>query len=159
MPVPPSTDEAKCSRTSSEDELQPETTFKPGNNKSEAPLNVARGVIRVPSPNPSILSIDDSNNIRLGRNPDYDPVEYGRRHASRSPAPPRTVRGKLQLSWIRNKGLFLVLVAQLFGTLMNVTTRLLEMEGNDGKAQLRRLRRAQKHPKSVLDLNLYLVPC
>lgn len=39
----------------------------------------------------------------------------------------------LNASWIRNKGLFLVLLAQVFGTLMNVTTRILEVEGNNGK--------------------------
>lgn len=31
--------------------------------------------------------------------------------------------------WMRNKGLFLVSFSQLFGALMNVTTRLLELEG------------------------------
>ncbi|KAF2431928.1 hypothetical protein EJ08DRAFT_586544 [Tothia fuscella] len=35
--------------------------------------------------------------------------------------------------WVRNKGLGLVLLAQVFGTLMNVTTRILELEGNNGK--------------------------
>jgi hypothetical protein len=38
----------------------------------------------------------------------------------------------VQALWYRNKGVFLVLISQLFGTLMNITTRLLEMEGNDG---------------------------
>ena len=42
-------------------------------------------------------------------------------------------RGLLQRFWLRNKGLALVLLAQVFGTLMNVTTRLLEIEGNNGK--------------------------
>lgn len=42
-------------------------------------------------------------------------------------------RGKLQAFWIRNKGLVLMLIAQVFGTSMNVTTRLLEVEGNQGK--------------------------
>ncbi|KAF3034246.1 hypothetical protein E8E12_005169 [Didymella heteroderae] len=39
----------------------------------------------------------------------------------------------LQATWYKNKGLFLVLISQFFGTLMNITTRLLEIEGNDGK--------------------------
>ncbi|OAG07641.1 uncharacterized protein CC84DRAFT_1068377, partial [Paraphaeosphaeria sporulosa] len=39
----------------------------------------------------------------------------------------------LKVFWVGNLGLILVLVAQLFGTLMNVTTRMLEIEGNDGK--------------------------
>ena len=106
---------------------------KPGGNKLEGSLSVRRGSIRVPSPDPSLLSIDDSNNIRYGRNPDYLPEPHGHRHASRSPAPPRTAKGKLQALWYQNKGLFLVLISQFFGTLMNITTRLLEMEGNDGK--------------------------
>jgi hypothetical protein len=110
-----------------------EAAGKAGDNKLEGSLNVARGAIRVPSPDPSLLSIDDSNNIRFGRNPDYFPDQSGRRHASRSPAPPRTARGRVQAIWTRNKGLFLVLISQFFGALMNVTTRLLEMEGNDGK--------------------------
>lgn len=53
-----------------------------------------------------------------------------------SPALPPTRkswRTTLHASWIRNKGLALVLLAQIFGTLMNVTTRLLETEGNGGQ--------------------------
>ena len=39
----------------------------------------------------------------------------------------------LEAFWTRNKGLAYMLFAQIFGTLMNVTTRLLEVEGNKGK--------------------------
>ena len=110
-----------------------EASLKPGD-KPEDALIVNRGAIRVPSPDPSLLSIDDSSNIRLGRNPDYvPPFHQGRRYASHSPAPPRTLKGRAQRFWVANKGLGLVLISQLFGTLMNVTTRMLEMEGNDGK--------------------------
>jgi hypothetical protein len=130
------TDDAKLVPQLTERALKAETqthadssSFKPGD-KPEDSLNVVRGAIRAPSPDPSLISIDDSNNIRLGRNPNYVP---GYRHASRSPAPPRTLRARLQISWVKNKGLVLVLIAQLFGTLMNVTTRMLEMEGNDGE--------------------------
>jgi len=94
-------------------------------------LTVPKGDrIRASSPESlSILSLEDH---RTGRSllsapgPSY-------RYASRSPGPPRTWRGKLEAFWIRNKGLALVLAAQVFGTLMNVTTRLLEIEGNNGK--------------------------
>ncbi|KAF1928701.1 uncharacterized protein M421DRAFT_420593 [Didymella exigua CBS 183.55] len=110
-----------------------EAAGKPNGNKLEGSLSVRRGSIRSPSPDPSLLSIEGSNNTRYGHNPDYIPDPTGHRHASRSPAPPRTVKGKLQAIWYNNKGLFLVLVSQFFGTLMNITTRLLEMEGNDGK--------------------------
>lgn len=42
-------------------------------------------------------------------------------------------QAKLHASWIRNAGLFYMLLAQVFGVMMNVTTRLLEIEGNKGK--------------------------
>lgn len=114
-------------------EHEAEAASKADGNKLEGSLNVSRGAIRVPSPDPSLLSIDDSNNIRYGRNPDYFPDQSGRRYASHSPAPIRTVKGSFWATWYKNKGLFLVLVSQFFGTMMNITTRLLEMEGNDGK--------------------------
>jgi hypothetical protein len=128
------TDDAKLIPQLTERALQAEThadssSFKPGD-KLEDSLNVVRGAIRAPSPDPSLLSIDDSNNIGLGSNPNYVP---GYSHTSRSPTPPKTLRARLQISWVKNKGLALVLIAQLFGTLMNVITRMLEMEGNNGE--------------------------
>ena len=50
-----------------------------------------------------------------------------------STAQPDTWRGRLHAFWIRNLGLLFMLIAQVFGTAMNVTTRILEIEGNDGK--------------------------
>jgi hypothetical protein len=122
-------DDAKLFQSEPEPQrtADPSSLFKPGE-KPDASLNVSRGAIRALSPDPSLLSVDDT--VRLGRSASHVP---GYRHASRSPAPPRTLRGRLKQSWVRNKGLALVLIAQLFGTLMNVTTRMLEMEGNDGK--------------------------
>ncbi|KAH8701484.1 hypothetical protein GQ44DRAFT_831867 [Phaeosphaeriaceae sp. PMI808] len=115
-------------------ELQSESSsVKPGG-KTEVSLGVSRGVIRAPSPNPSLISVDETSNVRIGRDSQYLPVQIRYRHAcSRSPAPPRTIWSRMQLFWVTNKGLGLVLIAQLFGTLMNVTIRLLEMEGNGGK--------------------------
>jgi drug/metabolite transporter (DMT)-like permease len=52
------------------------------------------------------------------------------RYPSRSPAPPMTWKGSFERFWQRNRGLWLVAMAQLFGALMNVTTRLLELEGD-----------------------------
>ncbi|KAL6706163.1 hypothetical protein ACN47E_006079 [Coniothyrium glycines] len=115
-----------------ERELSVESSPKPRDKPDDA-LNVNRGPIRVPSPDPSILSIDDSNNTRYARNPDYVPPVESREYVSQLLPPPPTFKGRLRRFWIINKGLGLVLVAQLFGTLMNVTTRMLEMEGNDGK--------------------------
>ncbi len=59
-------------------------------------------------------------------------IEHGSRLSSRSPAPPTTWTGRFAVSWVKNKGLALVMLSQLFGVMMNVTTRLLEMDGPDG---------------------------
>jgi hypothetical protein len=42
---------------------------------------------------------------------------------------PKTFKNVWKKFWARNRGLFLVSLSQLFGALMNVTTRLLELEG------------------------------
>ncbi|KAF1849582.1 uncharacterized protein K460DRAFT_215 [Cucurbitaria berberidis CBS 394.84] len=109
-----------------------QSDLKPGD-KPEDALAANRGAIRMPSPDPSPISIDDSNNIRLGRYSEHVPAHGDRGHASHSTNPPRGFKGRIQLFWVANKGLALVLISQLFGVLMNVTTRMLEMEGNDGK--------------------------
>jgi hypothetical protein len=131
LPSPqPLTDYPNLTALSQSTALPAEVSSKLGS-KSDDALNVTQGTIRVPSPSPSILSTDDSNNIRFSRNPDFLPAQDTHQHA---PSAPNTLKGRMQLSWIRNKGLFLVLIAQFFGALMNVTTRLLEMEGNNGEA-------------------------
>ncbi|TVY86791.1 putative transport protein, partial [Lachnellula willkommii] len=56
------------------------------------------------------------------------------RGVSPYPAPstsePKTIKNAWKRFWARNQGLFLVSFSQLFGALMNVTTRLLELEGD-----------------------------
>jgi len=97
----------------------------------EDTLRVNRGAIRMPSPDPSAISIDDLHNIRLGQNSMHVPF-HGESYDLPSPVPPGTLKGRIQASWKANKGLALVLISQVFGTLMNVTTRILETEGNHG---------------------------
>lgn len=46
---------------------------------------------------------------------------------------PNTWKGRVRGFFDRNLGLIYMLVAQIFGTMMNVTTRFLEIEGNNGK--------------------------
>ena len=127
-------DDDKTAQRLSEHEIEAESSLKPGDKTDEA-LSVHRGAIRVPSPNPSLISIDDANVVRLGRNPDFAPV-YHEEYASRSSASPRTLKEKIDLFWTANKGLAYVLLAQFFGNLMNVTTRILEMEGNSGRQDI-----------------------
>lgn len=75
--------------------------------------------------NGSIYSADNENERSRGLL--LPPA--GRRYRSISPAPLQSWRAKCSSLWIANKGLVLVLIAQLFGALMNVTTRLLETSG------------------------------
>jgi drug/metabolite transporter (DMT)-like permease len=87
------------------------------------------GPIRPLSPDTlSNLSAEDYEQIRPRRLSRIELVDPSHVRPRRS-----GWRGKLQASWIRNKGLAYMLAAQVFGTLMNVTTRLLEIEGNKGK--------------------------
>ncbi|KAI4109651.1 MAG: hypothetical protein LQ339_001764 [Xanthoria mediterranea] len=77
--------------------------------------------------NGSIYSADNANERQRGRL--LTPAAL--RHQSVSPAPPtRSWKARCNALWLANKGLLLVLVSQLFGALMNVTTRLLETSGN-----------------------------
>ena len=130
--------------------VEPHAVSVKSASKTEDPSVIFSGSIRASSPDPSLISLDDSNNVRLGRDPDRLALPDARRRLSRSPAPvPRTWSGRIQQFWTINKGLILVMVSQLFGTFMNVTTRLLEIEGNGGKGY---------HPFQVNHLpNVYIV--
>jgi hypothetical protein len=101
--------------------------------KQQEPRDLANALdTLIPPITPRETSTGHFDDGRIGREPLRLP-NIGDRHASKSPAPPPTVEGWIRIFWTRNKGLMLVLLAQVFGTLMNVTTRLLEVEGNNGK--------------------------
>jgi hypothetical protein len=134
LPSNPIMEDAKCTQQLGEAESLAKSFLEAGNKLEDSP-SVNCGAIRAPSPDASLVSVTDLNNVRLGRHSHYLPVPNGRRHASSSPVPPPTTRRRLQWYWAKNKGLALVLLAQLFGALMNATTRLLEIEGNNGNLQ------------------------
>lgn len=71
------------------------------------------------------------NQRRTGRLPT---ITSRGRLLSTSPAPlsQRTWKETIRRFWATNKGLALVVLAQLFGVMMNVTIRLLEMRGTAG---------------------------
>ena len=78
----------------------------------------------------STCSADNESERRTGR---LLTLSSGGRLLSRSPAPSsKTWKEGLWQFWARNKGLALVVMAQLFGVMMNVTIRLLEMSGTSG---------------------------
>jgi hypothetical protein len=54
----------------------------------------------------------------------------GRLQPERKPIIIQTAKNKF---WVKNKGVILVLLAQIFNCLMNVTITVLEIEGNNGK--------------------------
>ncbi|KAF2461260.1 hypothetical protein BDY21DRAFT_278912 [Lineolata rhizophorae] len=86
------------------------------------------GSIRAPSPDTlSNLSADEYAQLRRQS---HSPGS--RYHGSSTPSS-TGVKAKLYEFWVRNKGLALVLLSQAFGVLMNVFTRILEVEGNHGK--------------------------
>jgi len=79
------------------------------------------------------LSPDTISNLSVEEYAQLQPIR-SRESIALPATPPRTGwRGRLDRFWIRNKGLAFMLLAQVFGVLMNVTTRLLEIEGNKGK--------------------------
>lgn len=78
----------------------------------------------------STYSADNENERRTGR---LLTLSSSRRLLSRSPAPsPRTWKEAFRPFWAKNKGLSLVIFAQLFGVMMNVANKLLETSGTSG---------------------------
>ncbi|KAL8681828.1 MAG: hypothetical protein Q9186_002060 [Xanthomendoza sp. 1 TL-2023] len=75
--------------------------------------------------NGSIYSADNENERERGRLLAPSTLRY----PSTSPAPIQSWRARCIALWIANKGLVFVGLSQLFGALMNVTTRLLETTG------------------------------
>ena len=77
----------------------------------------------------SLYSADNDNERSAER---LLPALRGYRLDSRSPTPNVSWKAKGLQLWAKNKGLVLVILSQLFGVMMNVTTRLLEMDGKHG---------------------------
>jgi hypothetical protein len=89
-------------------------------------LSVPHGedILRISSPDAfSEFSVSNDGRGRRGRSISMQPP--GQRYVSKSPAPlaKSVTGGPIRVFWTRNKGLALVALAQVFGTLMNVTTR------------------------------------
>ena len=112
------------------DQVMPKMSHEHDSRYLRTPLS---GPIRPLSPDTlSNLSADDYEQIRPpqpSRNPRNGDIHGSPRPKTYKPG----WRGRLEAFWVRNKGLAYMLAAQVFGTLMNVTTRLLEIEGNKGK--------------------------
>lgn len=87
----------------------------------------------------SSLNLEANNNTAHFRRASSD-IGSAPPILERPPTPPAVMdptlhsdpTGRLRTFYDKNRGLAYVLVAQVFGCLMNVTTRLLEIEGNHG---------------------------
>ncbi|KAK4575154.1 hypothetical protein LTR86_001006 [Recurvomyces mirabilis] len=126
-----STIQAGDSRSSTPEfeQLSKADAYPKTNGFLSAPLS---GPIRPLSPDTlSILSADEYEQIHPTVS--HPHIEDGVPPISGRGAQPRGSRAKLHAFYVRNLGLGYMLLAQVFGTLMNVTTRLLEIEGNNGK--------------------------
>ncbi|KAK8158606.1 DUF6 domain protein [Phyllosticta citrichinensis] len=90
---------------------------------------------------PSVVSSESASLLSANRNygttqstaSATHPAGYASPEDSELDSSPSTWREKLQNIWDGNRGPLLVLIAQLFNTVMNTATRILEIEGNDGK--------------------------
>lgn len=81
-------------------------------------LHVPRDYVRASSPDGfSEMSMDESYSLQIPRR------GSGARNFPSSATPAVGLKAKAFAFWARNKGLGYVLLAQVFGTLMNVTTR------------------------------------
>jgi hypothetical protein len=98
-----------------EEELKPfYSEHEPGT--LHVPRDYGNSIVRLSSPDGfSEMSMEDRPSVQL----------LGPRHeqASKSLVQAKGSKGRLLAFWARNKGLCYVLLAQVFGTLMNVTTR------------------------------------
>lgn len=75
--------------------------------------------------------------------PEGDDEEEQRGIAAERVRPRKAWRASLRIFWLRNMGMFLVLLAQMFGASMNVMTQILEIHSSMHPFQVRGLNYAQ----------------
>ncbi|KAL8831211.1 MAG: hypothetical protein Q9191_000992 [Dirinaria sp. TL-2023a] len=113
-----------------------------GQRKQTVKVSNSRGCLEVPpqsSFRPSFGSLSDLSSSTVDSHGEIEEyagrplVHGGARPPSRAPRPESTLGQRANGAWARNKGLILVILAQFFGALMGVTTRLLETNGAHGR--------------------------
>lgn len=124
------TDRSLLSMDLASDYSKADKSFDGARNITTLSVPLYAGQIRSASPDAlSICSAGEFESLRTGRSFSRGGVP----NASQSPAQSSPWRGKLEAGWVRNKGVVMVIVSQIFGTTMNVLTRMLELGGNNGK--------------------------
>lgn len=124
-----------------------------GNHPTEAPIGLgpkkndgskperAQGFLGIPLEFSSRHSIETFSEVSTYSTGNENDHRVGRvlcngsvRGYSSSPDPVRAWNAQPATFWSMNKGLILVVLAQAFGALMSLTTRLLETEGSHGSS-------------------------
>lgn len=126
----PASDEAALAAVAENDALTAKASGE--NLRLDIPQNPSH---RVASPTLSVFSLEDYPSAHTATSSTFLLSQSFHQHGlpNSSEKRPQTWMGRLHALWSHNKGLILVLVSQFFGVGMNVTTRILEIEGNHGK--------------------------
>lgn len=75
-------------------------------------------------------SFDDFRRLSLSPSPCPSPIPMGRLNEHGANSQPEVTFTRWQMFWLRNKPAALVALSQFFGALMNLSARLVELEGN-----------------------------
>ena len=111
-------------------EESPKSKVTPSETHLEVPSNVYG---RISGTFSDVSSISAGNESDQLQSPGLISIDRpGNGLSSRPSLTPHTWRASIARSWSKNKGLFLVILSQFFGVLMNVTTRLLETDNSHG---------------------------
>ena len=122
------------SNGSHEQPNQQHTKVLPKSENGSAYLDVPlRGSSRTSLDSISNVSLYSADNVNERSSRLSLRSEFHNRIPSRSPAPPRTWRGRSEVFWQGNKGFLLVLIAEFFGAFMTAATRLLETDESHGE--------------------------
>ncbi|KAL8795671.1 MAG: hypothetical protein Q9195_001909 [Heterodermia aff. obscurata] len=132
-----------------------EAPIAPGSKKSdEQKPERARGFLGIPLELSARNSLETFAEVAAYSTGNETDSRVGRvlrngsvRGHSSSPDPARAWNAQPVTFWSRNKGLILVVLAQAFGALMSLTTRLLETEGSHGSSM---------HPFQILFVRMFI---
>ncbi|KAM0427022.1 hypothetical protein ACHAPT_007920 [Fusarium lateritium] len=111
-------------------------------------------LLPVPSPSPSLVAtkLDDSNydefrRLSISPSPCPSPIPMGRLPHNGTELHGDATPSRWQVFWARNKPAAFVALSQFFGALMNLSARLVELEGNG------------MHPVQVLLMRQFMTVC
>ena len=108
--------------------MAPRPGSPPGLSNNECRIQHLSDLDHPDAPLPIEVHRDDEQQSLVEYEP--RPIEDDEEAAAAAARPRRAWQASLRVFWLRNKGMFLVLLAQMFGASMNVMTKVLEMESS-----------------------------